>query len=339
MTERRIPEKILSTIKTHSHFLLLTHVQPDGDAIGSLLATADMLDGIGKRVFAYLEEPVSHLYEFLPGKHRTDTDLNNLDQFIREAGDELCAVALDCGEIDRLGPIKDRLSDITPFMVIDHHLSHANFGDCRWVEPACSSTGEMVYEIGAALGLPLSFEAAFALYAAISTDTGSFRYECTGARTLEIAGKLVACGVKPEQVSGHLYDNFSLARIRLMQMVLATLRLCADDRIAFVHVTSEMFEQTGALPQDIEGFVEYPRAIASVRVAAFIKQVKADKISASLRAKGDCNVAEVAKSFGGGGHRNAAGCKFTGETIESVRQKLRQSIQDRLDDPTREELS
>jgi phosphoesterase RecJ-like protein len=339
MTEKRIPDKVLSTIKNHSHFLLMTHVQPDGDAIGSLLATADILDGMGKRVFAYLEEPVSHLFKFMPGKERTDTDLANLDRFIRQAGRNLCAVALDCGEIDRLGPIKDRLSEISPFLVIDHHLSHANFGDCRWVEPTCSSTGEMVYEISEALGLPLSREAAFALYTAISTDTGSFRYECTGARTLEIASKLVACGVKPDQVSAHLYDNFSPARIRLMQMVLATLHLCAEDRIAFIHVTSEMFEQTGALPQDIEGFVEYPRAIASVRVAVFIKQIKADKISASLRAKGDCNVATVAKLFGGGGHRNAAGCKFSGVTIESVQKKLRQSITDRLDHPTQEELS
>jgi bifunctional oligoribonuclease and PAP phosphatase NrnA len=317
-----VPEKIVEIINDIDYFVLVTHVHPDGDAIGSLLAMESLLKQMGKRVFAYLDEPVSHLYDFLPGSRRLTSDINKLQAFVEEAGTSLAAIALDCGEADRVGDFKDKFLQISPFLVIDHHLSHGNFGDYRWVEPGRSSTGEMVYELGETLGVKPSYEGAFALYVAISTDTGSFRYECTGARTFEIAGKLVEGGIKPGEISSLIYDNYSPERLDLMQMVLETLDLHEDNQIACIHVTREMFEKSGAPVQDVEGFVEYPRSIKTVKVAAFFKETKSDMISVSIRAKGDCNVASVAQQFGGGGHRNAAGCRFPGESIESVRGKV-----------------
>jgi phosphoesterase RecJ-like protein len=322
MSEKRIPEEILRAIDEKDNFVLLTHVHPDGDALGSLLGFADILDGLGKRVFAYLDEPVSHIYDFLPGCSRINNDLNDLRHFLDEAGPDIAAIALDCGEADRLGESKNELLKIHPFLAIDHHLSHRNYGDYRWVESSRSSTGEMIYEISETLGQSPSYQCAFALYVAIVTDTGSFKYECTGARTLEVAGQLLNCGVEPEKVASYLYDNFSPQRFKLMEMVLGTLQLHAQETMAMIHVTRNMFEKSGAVVQDVEGFVDYPRSLRSVKVAAFLKETKDDIVSVSLRAKGECDVSAIAKKFGGGGHRNAAGCRFSSMSIEGVRQAL-----------------
>ncbi|MEE4165769.1 MAG: bifunctional oligoribonuclease/PAP phosphatase NrnA [Desulfocapsaceae bacterium] len=322
MSEKIIPDEILQIIAEKDNFVLLTHVHPDGDALGSLLGLADILDGLGKRVFAYLDEPVSHIYDFLPGCSRVSNSLGELHQFLDEAGPDIAAIALDCGEADRLGETKNRLLKIEPFIAVDHHLSHRNYGDYRWIDPGRSSTGEMVYEICEALEHTPSYNCAFALYVAIVTDTGSFKYECTRSRTLEIAGRLLERGVKPEKVASYLYDNFTPQRFKLMEMVLGTLELHEKDTIALIHVTRDMFEKSGAVVQDVEGFVDYPRSLQSVKFAIFLKEGKDDVVSVSLRGKGDCDVAAIAKHFGGGGHRNAAGCRFTGVSIKEVRKNL-----------------
>jgi len=330
MTGSVIPEKILEVIRTTDNFVVMTHVQPDGDAVGSLLAMSDMLEHMGKRVFAFIDEPISHLYDFMPGCSRLNSNVDEMRHFIAESGADICAIALDCGEADRVGRNQEMLLSVSPFLVIDHHLSHLNFGDYRWVEPQCSSTGEMIYEIAEALDQTPSYNGAFALYVAICTDTGSFRYECTTARTFAIAGKLVDLGVKPNHVAGLIYDNFSPERLQLMQMVLATLELCEDGQVACIHVTREMFDTSGALVQDVEGFIEYPRSIRSVKVAVFIKETRNDMVSVSLRAKGECNVSEIAKQFGGGGHRNASGCKFPATEIDLVRRQILPAIRDAI---------
>jgi phosphoesterase RecJ-like protein len=331
MSAAIIPDQILQAINEKGNFVLLTHVHPDGDAIGSLLGMADLLDGMGKRVFTYLDEPVSHLYDFMPDCQMVSTNPHELSQFVREAGADVACIALDCGEADRLGELKQEVLKIHPFLVIDHHLSHRKYGDFRWVEPGRSSTGEMVFEIGSALGCVPSFNCAYNLYVAITTDTGSFRYECTGARTFEIASQLVNRGVQPDGVAKHLYDNFSPERLDLMQLVLQTLKLFYDKQVAVIEVTREMFDRTGAAMQDVEGFVDYPRSIRSVKAAVFIKEGRDDMISVSLRAKGECDVASIAKSFGGGGHRNAAGCRFDGEPLTVVRARVLAAIQASLE--------
>ena len=322
MSENIIPDEILRIIREKEHFILLTHVHPDGDAIGSLLGLADILDGMGKRVFTYLNEPVSHMYDFLPRCSRISNNFHDLKLFLGEAGADVAAIALDCGEADRLGDMKNEFLKIHPFLVVDHHLSHRNYGDYRWVESSRSSTGEMVYEISEALDHRISYNCAYALYVAIVTDTGSFKYECTRARTLEVAGKLLGHGVRPEKVSSYLYDNFTPQRFKLMEMVLGTLELHREGVIAIIHVTRQMFEKSGALAQDVEGFIDYPRSLQTVKVAIFLKETKDGVISVSLRAKGECDVAAIAKHFGGGGHRNAAGCRFASLPIAAVREKV-----------------
>ncbi len=316
-----IAEPVTALLRDASHVVLATHIHPDGDALGSLFGLADILEAQGKNVFCYLEEPVSHLYNFLPTITRASSDLDAALQFARQAkdsGNTVVAVALDCGDADRLGAAKEQLLSITPFIVIDHHRGHRKFGDHLWLESGCSSTGEMVYELAEELGAKVSVDAAFCLYVALVTDTGSFRYESTSPRTLRIAADLVETGVKPDEVAERVYDNYTLARLRLMELVLATLAVHADGRIALIRATADMFERCGATSDDVEGFINYPRSLASVQVAGFVKETSEGTVSVSLRAKGQVDVATVAAGFGGGGHKNAAGFRLTGKSVAEV---------------------
>ncbi len=324
-----IPEDISRSIQGAKNIVLLTHVHPDGDALGSLLGFANILDSLGKKVLCYLEEPVSYLYRFLPGVDKIETSLSKLTEFAVRHTDVI-TISLDCGDSDRLGKHKDTMLQIQPFLVIDHHRAHKNYGDYRWIDSDRSSTGEMVYELGQQFNAIISYECAYNLYVAISTDTGSFRYDSTSPRTLRIAADLVEAGVRPDEIAGHIYDNYTTGRIKLMEMVLGTLTLYEADRLAFIHVTETMFASSGALPEDVEGFIDYARSISSVKVAAFIKEGSNGKVSVSLRAKGDCDVAEVAKAFGGGGHRNASGFRFFDKSPDQVRQVVLSKLKEAL---------
>jgi bifunctional oligoribonuclease and PAP phosphatase NrnA len=319
---RAILEDLCTTIREFDRFIVLTHVHPDGDALGSLLAFADILEALGKRVFCYLEEPVSSLYDFLPDCGRINTELADLRKFIKEADGQIAAVSLDCGDCDRLGENQEELLRIHPFLAIDHHKAHKKYGDFSWIESDCSSTGEMVYELARVLGADISRKCAYNLYVAISTDTGSFRYDSTTSRTHTIAADLLGCGVRPEEIAGHLHENFTLSRLKLMELVLSTLKIYESGQLAFIRVTNDMFDKSGANFQDVEGFIDYPRSLRSVKVAAFIKEKKNSQISVSLRAKGEFDVAEIAQAFGGGGHRNAAGFRFSGISVEQVHEDV-----------------
>ncbi len=315
-------ERIRQAVLEKGHILLATHSNPDGDALGSLLGLADILEGMGKQVMRYLEETVSPLYRFLPGCGQTQTDIAQVREFAAQAGDDLLVLCLDCGDVQRLGRHHEQLIGLRPLMVIDHHKGNEGFGDGGWIEPHRSSTGEMIYDLAVALGADISSRAAECLYAAINTDTGSFRYQSTSSHTFTVAGDLVRRGVRPEVIANHLYDNYTLGRLRLMQEVLATLEMHERDRIAVIRVTNKMLERTFTTMADTEYFINFPRAVATVRVAIFLKEIEPEYISVSLRAKGQCDMAQIAARFGGGGHRNAGGCRFRGQSMDSVRDVL-----------------
>ncbi len=328
--KRMIPERILRDTRAIDNIVLFTHTHPDGDALGSMFGLADILEALGKNVFCYLEEPVSHLYDFLPDIGKAHIRLEEYRSFVAAAGDNIMSIALDCGDDDRLGKFKLEFLENSPFVVIDHHQSHKKFGTAGWVETTRSSTGEMVYELALALNAPISYNCAYNLYVAICTDTGSFRYEGTGPRTLQITAELLKKGVRPEEVSSHLYDNFSRERLKLMEMVLSTICTFEDDQIAFMHVSNQMLEESGATLQDVEGFIDLPRSLRTVKVAALIKESGEDVIAVSLRAKGECDVAEIAKQFDGGGHRNAAGFRCPGKSIEQVLLEVKSALSQAL---------
>lgn len=317
-----LPESLLEIIRKTNNIVLATHANPDGDALGSLIGLADTLEAMGKKVFRYLEEPVSHLYEFLPDTSLMQTKISALQDFVRQAGDDVLCISLDCGDRKRLGENAAELMNIRPFLVIDHHRNNNGFGNFAWIDSDRSSTGEMIFDLIEALGHKMSEKAAVALFAAIVTDTGSFRYESTSAHTFNVARKLVELGVKPDQVSRHLYDNYTAGRVQLLQQVLATMGIYGDGRVAIIQVTTDMLESTGCTLIDTENFINLPRSITSVKVAIFLKEIGSDIVSVSLRAKDSCDVADVAAQFGGGGHRNAAGFRASLTTLDEVRDRL-----------------
>jgi phosphoesterase RecJ-like protein len=313
---------VLAAVRAKGHILLATHFNPDGDALGSLLGLVEILEGMGKRVLAYLEEPVSHVYRFLPGCAQVQTDMDTVREFVVQAKGDILTLCLDCGDEKRLGRNCAELISFRPIMVIDHHHGNSGFGDGDWIETHRSSTGEMIFDLAEALGAEISTKAAECLYVAINTDTGSFRYDSTSSHTFAVAGELVRRGVRPDLIANNLYDNYTLGRLRLMQEVLATLEMHERERIAVIRVTQKMLERTFTTMQDTEYFINLPRAVRSVRVAVFLKEVAPEVVSVSLRAKGQCDVSLVAAQFGGGGHRNASGFRLEGKGLDAVRDAL-----------------
>ncbi len=317
----RVPEDLLAAVSGRSSVVLATHVNPDGDALGSLFGLADIMEGMGKNVLCFLEEPVPRLYRFLPGSERVVTDLEQVRRFAEKAAGDILSISLDCGDLERLGTYGRQLDAVRPLAVIDHHRGNNGFGDLAWIEPDRSSTGEMIFDLARALGREITPDCATCLYTAIVTDTGSFRYESTSSHTFAVAGELVALGVRPDVMAGRLFDNYSVGRLQLLQRVLATLELYADNRIAVIRVTAEMLRATGTTMEDTENFINHPRAVDTVAVAVFLKD-KGGVVSVSLRAKGGCDVSRVAARFGGGGHRNASGFRVSGRSLDAVRDML-----------------
>jgi phosphoesterase RecJ-like protein len=314
-------DEIVRAIRGARKIFATTHIHPDGDALGSLFAMGEIVRSLGKEIYLYCEDDVPPLYDFLPGRGELHTNLPDLSIFD-------CAIALDCGDCFRMGQAREAVLVIKPFIVIDHHAGHKAFGDLRWIDAHGGATGEMVYELAGALGAELSYDAAYCLYTAVLSDTGSFRYASTSASTLRIAQELIAKGVRPDEVAGNLYDNFTVNRLELLRDVLSTLELFADQKIAVISMSREMIKTAGATDADSETFINYPRALKSVTVAAFIKEKEDGVIGVSLRSKGDnCDVATLSSSFGGGGHKNAAGFKMKDATIDSVKQALLAKIE------------
>ncbi|WP_417909620.1 DHH family phosphoesterase [Candidatus Electronema sp. PJ] len=311
-------------IEAVHNFVLATHVRPDGDALGSLFGLARILTQMGKQAVCYLEEMPTEVHSVLAAGLRLETDIDRIHTFAGECGQDIMGICLDCGDMARLGKNGAVLREIKPFLVIDHHQGNSGFGDLHWIEPHRSSTGEMVYDLAVELGAAeeLSLEAAECLYTAIVTDTGSFQYNCTSAHTLAVASRLLNRGVKPALISERLYDNASFGSLQLMQLVLSTLQTFFDDQVAVIQVSRKMLETTGTDYEDCDGLINFPRSIKGVRAAVFLKERKDDEVSVSIRAKGDCDVAWAAAQFGGGGHKNAAGFRLHGSSMEQVRDML-----------------
>jgi phosphoesterase RecJ-like protein len=319
-----VSKEIAEAVGRVGNFVLATHIRPDGDALGSLLALAYILEGMGKQVLCYLEEPLPEMYGFLPCTCRVETDFEQVDAFVRSCDENVMGICLDCGDLQRLGRNGSALTGIRPFAVIDHHQGNSGFGDLAWIEPHRSSTGEMVFDLARTLGAVVSRDAAACLYTAIVTDTGSFQYDNASSHTFTVAGRLVELGAEPARIARNLYDNASFGRIRLLQMVLATLEAHVDDQVAVIRVTRDMLRATGTRLEDTEGFINHPRSVRGVKVAVFLKESSDQDplVSVSLRAKGECDVQAVAARFGGGGHRNASGFKVGGRSIDQVRDQL-----------------
>jgi bifunctional oligoribonuclease and PAP phosphatase NrnA len=311
----KAPEDLLRRVRQGNRFLLTSHVNPDGDAVGSELGLARLLRKMGKGAVVWNRDETPTVYKPLPGSERVHNGAEPPAGF-PDVFDAI--VVLECPGLDRTG-LEDHLQSL-PVINIDHHLGNQHYGAINWVDTAAPAVGEMIYRLAQGLKLTLDPETASCLYLTLVTDTGGFRFSNATAATFESAASLVRDGAHPEQVSQWLYESQPLSVLRLLGEMLQTLKIHEDGRIATVLLTPEMFAKAGASPGDSEGLIDYPRSIAGVEAVALIRRREDGTHKISLRSRGEVDVEKIARHHGGGGHRNAAGFVLEGDGAESERQ-------------------
>jgi bifunctional oligoribonuclease and PAP phosphatase NrnA len=311
MPATKAPEDLLRKIRQGNRFLLTSHVNPDGDAIGSELGLARLLRRLGKGAAVWNLDPIPAIYRPLPGSDRVHSGAEPPAGF-PEKFDSI--VVLECPSLDRTG-IEEHLSpgSALPVINIDHHLGNQHYGAVNWVDSAAPAVGEMVFRLAQALKVALEPEIASCLYLTLVTDTGGFRYSNATPAAFEAAAALVREGAHPEQVAQWLYESQPVAVVRLLGEMLQTLALHHGGRIATVRLDPEMFARAGAAAGDSEGLIDHPRSIAGVDAVALIRRREDGSHKVSLRSRGEVDVEKIARHHGGGGHRNAAGYALEGE--------------------------
>lgn len=285
-------------LKKNDSFMITSHIAPDGDSIGSVLALTLALLKIGKKVVPVINDDIPKKYKFLPG--------SNL--IIKEtSGNYDVIIALDCGDIERLG-FSRQLNEYGSMVVnIDHHKSNEYFGDLNLIDSDASSVGEIIYQLLDGK-VEVDYDIAINLFTSIITDTGSIRYSNTTPLSLQILAKLVNKGIKPDYVSRHVFERRSLGSIKLLKAVLNTLEITADGKIASLFITKNMFKDAEANEEDTDGIINYAREIEGVEVAVLFKESEDSMIKVGLRSNEWVDVSNIAAKFNGGGHSRAAGC-------------------------------
>lgn len=291
-------KQIAEQIRDADNFLVLAHVSPDGDALGSMLAMGELLDTLGKKVRLFNESGIPRRFEWLAPKREILTELPEVEP------DNL--IVLDCGSAERAGDLIAPWLKTKKVFNFDHHLGNPMFGTVNWVEQRASSVGEMVGMLARKLGIPLVGLLGEYVYLALISDTGDFCFNNTRPETLEMAAEILRLGLLPGPFHEQKQSTGTLNQLQMRGTVLQRARLYADGQICLISFTRELFEQTGTGPEDTEGLVNTVLYVSGVRVAISLREEE-QGIKFSLRSKGSTNVQTVAFRFGGGGHRNAAG--------------------------------
>jgi bifunctional oligoribonuclease and PAP phosphatase NrnA len=312
-------EQIGQVLRENQSFAVLSHVRPDGDALGSQLALGLSLKKLGKDVRIWNEEGMLGKYSFLP-------DANLLTKAPAQPEDVDVAMALDTAIQNRLGNTVAAIRSAKLWINIDHHPSNPGYGDLVYIDPNAPATGQILYELITSQKLPIDIAIAENLYVAISTDTGSFQYPNTTARTFEIAAELVRAGIDVGRISQLIYENYPRRRVELLRDLLGTMRFDADDRVASFSLSLSTAKKLGVLPEDNEGLIDHLRAIRGVIVAIFFEELPDGKVRVSMRSKTDkANVCAICEKFGGGGHVLAAGARVRG-TLAEVEEKILEEV-------------
>ena len=314
-------EQIGQALREGGRFAVLSHVRPDGDALGSQLALGLSLKRLGKDVRIWNEEGMLEKYSFLPSA-------NLLTKPPADPEDVDVAIALDTAIQNRLGTALPAVRSAKVWINIDHHPSNPGYGDLVYINPKAPATGQILFELIRSEKLPIDAAIAENLYVAISTDTGSFQYPNTTARTFEMAAELVRAGVDVGRVSQLTYENYPRRRAELLRDLLGTMRFEANDRVASFSLSLATAKKLGVLPEDNEGLIDHLRAIHGIIVAVFFEELADGKVRVSMRSKNEkVNVCAICEKFGGGGHVLAAGARIPG-TLAEVENKVLEEVRD-----------
>ena len=314
----RAPEiaQIVHAIRSRQRFVLSSHSRPDGDSIGSQLAMAYALRDLGKHVELVNLDPAPPQLMGFPG-------VAGIRIAPAVDGNFDASIVMECSDLARTGVTGlDRAFVIN----IDHHPGNAAYGQINWFDATAAACAEMVFDLIRALEVPLSVEIATHIYLAILTDTGSFHFSNITPKTFEICRQLVEAGVDPVRVSRQVFDSNSMGRLKLMAAVLGAMRFDASNRVGILYLDHAMARAAGGTYDDTEGLINQPLTVKEVEAVIFFKQSEGDSYRVSMRSKGNVDIGVVAKEFGGGGHKNAAGCSATGP-IDELRATFVEKVQ------------
>ncbi|MDL2122244.1 MAG: bifunctional oligoribonuclease/PAP phosphatase NrnA [Deltaproteobacteria bacterium] len=322
-------KKIINHLKNSNHIIIASHKNPDGDAIGSLIAMGLALEALNKNITLYNESSIPSVYRFLPSVER-------IVRQIKETNTYDTAIILDCADFQRIGKISSVISKIPVIINIDHHITNTRFGNFNLIDTSACAAAEIIYNLLIEMALPISNSAiATSIYTGILTDTGSFRFSNTNKSAFAICEKMVEAGVDPYNVARHVYGRYSLGQIKLLNMALESIEISDNGKMSMMILTKDMLDETGTLPEDIDGLINYAKSIENVKVAALIHELSNGKgvsenpenYHVSLRSDETVDVAAIAGSFGGGGHNRAAGFNIESTLSDIKTQMLNIAVQ------------
>lgn len=312
-------EEIADVLRTRQRFVVMSHVRPDGDALGCTLAMALCLKALGKDVTVWNEDGMLDKFRFLPGAELVTVPPDEPQEFE-------VVVALDTAVQNRVGKCLAAVKRADLWINIDHHVSNDHYGDLAYIDPMAPAAAQVLFELFRQNDLPLTYEMADNLFVGISTDTGSFQYPNTTARTYEIGAELIRMGVQVGKLSQQMYESHPRRRLELLRALLNALRFTSDDQVASFALPMATATALGVKPEDNEGLIDHIRAIEGVVVAAFFEELPDGKVRISLRSKDPrVDVCKVCAVYGGGGHKLAAGARISG-SLPEVQERVLQTI-------------
>jgi phosphoesterase RecJ-like protein len=316
-------DAIARALLDRRRFIISSHARPDGDSIGSSMAMAYALRALGKEAVVLHSDPAPGPLMQFPGVR----DIRVTTEVPPEFSGYDAAVIMECGDLARTG-----VSGLDRFFVvnIDHHPGNTGYGRLNWFDPAAAACGEMVFDLIKAIGAPLTREIATHVYLAILTDTGSFHYSSISPRTFDICRAALEAGVDPVRVARDVYDSNNMGRLKLFGTVLSAMQIDTTGRIAIVYLDHEMARAAGGTYEDTEGLINLPLTVKEILAVVFFKQIEGDDYRVSMRSKGEIDIGAIAKEFGGGGHKNAAGCTVTG-AIDALQKMFVEKIEGAID--------
>jgi len=320
MTTNAPIQDIAHAIRSRQRFVLSSHARPDGDSIGSQLAMVYALRALGKEAIAVNADAAPAPLMQFPG-------VPDIKIAPAVEGEFDAAIIMECSDLARTG-----VSGLDRSFVIniDHHPGNTGFGQLQWFDSSAAACGEMVFDLVKALGVPLSREIATHVYLAILTDTGSFHYSSISPRTFDMCREALEAGVDPVLVARNVYDSNSMGRLKLFGAVLSAMQIDISGRIAIVYLDHDMAREAGGTYEDTEGLINLPLTVKEIEAVVFFKQIEGEQYRVSMRSKGDIDVGGVAKIFGGGGHKNAAGCTVSGG-IDALQKLFIAKIENAID--------
>lgn len=323
-----VSEELKKNISADDNFLISSHINPDGDSIGGMLAIGWLLDKLHKKYMIVTDSPVSEKFKYLAGFEKIIRYSDNLRMDFYDPNKVWVPrnlIVVDSPNLERLGKVKRLITEDIQIINIDHHESNSLFGDINCIDLKAGACTEIIYDLIHSLGITLDKNVAEYIYTGIVIDTGRFRFSNTTAKTFEISAKLLYAGARISFIAEWLYHTNSIETLKGLGFLLNSLETSNNGKVAIVcfndtYLKSEWWERV-----DTEGFVNYPLSIEEVEVAIFLQEIETDKVRVSLRSKNKINVNEIAKIFGGGGHAKAAGCRING-TISDAKKLLLQEI-------------